>query len=161
MIEKYHMRKQEREIKDKSEIIEIIKRGKFITLALSKSNNPYIVTLSYGYDEVENSIYMHAALEGMKLHIIKSNSKVCATIIEDKGYVEKICSHKYITCVLEGEIVIINDINEKTHGMEVLLNHLEKNPQNTKENHLKNKEAYKHFSVLKINIRNFSGKKSL
>jgi nitroimidazol reductase NimA-like FMN-containing flavoprotein (pyridoxamine 5'-phosphate oxidase superfamily) len=53
---------------------------------------PYVVTLSYGYEEKSNTIYSHCASEGQKIGYIKRNPYVCATIIEDKGYVEGDCS---------------------------------------------------------------------
>lgn len=161
MIEKYHLKKQERAIGDLEEINGILKRGKYLTMALSSDNHPYIVTMSYGFDEKSNCLYMHAAKEGLKMDIIRSNDEVCATVIEDKGYVPKKCSHKYMSCVLEGKISIVMNLEEKIHGMEVMLNHLEEDPSIPKEMYLKNEEAYQGFSILKIVIEVISGKKSL
>ena len=68
---RYHMHKTEREIKNKKELIEILKKGKFTSIAMSRNDEPYIVTLSYGFDEKKNSLYFHAALKGLKLDIIQ------------------------------------------------------------------------------------------
>ncbi|MBN2853351.1 MAG: pyridoxamine 5'-phosphate oxidase family protein [Clostridia bacterium] len=161
MIEKYHLKKIERAIGDITEINDVLKRGKYLTMALAKDNHPYIVTMSYGFDERKNCLYMHAAKEGLKMDIIKSNPEVCATVIEDKGYVQRKCSHKYVSCVFEGDISVVEELEEKKHGMEIMLNHLEEEPSVTRELHLKNEEAYESFSILKIVIKVISGKKSL
>jgi nitroimidazol reductase NimA-like FMN-containing flavoprotein (pyridoxamine 5'-phosphate oxidase superfamily) len=84
---KYHLiNRPDREITDEEEILRILKNGKYATLSLCKNNEPYIVTLSYGYEEQSNSLYFHCAKKGLKLVFIKNNPRVCATIIEDGGY---------------------------------------------------------------------------
>jgi len=46
----YHMNKKEREIVDRNVLIGILKQGKYATVSMCRDNEPYIVTLSYGYD---------------------------------------------------------------------------------------------------------------
>ena len=82
------MRRIEKEIKDKEELVELLKGGKFAVISLSKENETYIVTLSYGYDESKNAFYFHCAKEGQKLDFIKANPYICGTVIEDNGYKE-------------------------------------------------------------------------
>lgn len=161
MIEKYHMRKSNRAMKNITEINDVLVKGRYTTLALCKDNHPYSITLSYGFDKEINCLYMHAANKGLKLDIIKANSNVCGTVIEDHGYVQKECSHKYISCVFDGVISIVKDIEEKKHGMSIMLNHLEDNPSYAKEHFLQNDKTYDGFSILKIEIHNILGKKSL
>jgi len=48
---KYHVRKTEREITNQSELLDILKRGKYTTISMCRDNEPYLVTLSYGYKE--------------------------------------------------------------------------------------------------------------
>ncbi len=47
----YHVLRQDREIKDRFELDRIIKNNKTATLALCRNNEPYVVTLTYGYDD--------------------------------------------------------------------------------------------------------------
>ena len=94
-MEKYHMQKKEREIKDLEEIQEILIRGKYTTISLCNENKPYIVTLSYGYDKENSILYFHSSKTGLKIDFIKANSSVCATIIEDNGYKTGKCEHHY------------------------------------------------------------------
>ena len=91
---KYHIRRVEKEISDKEDLLEILKNGKFAIISMSKENEAYLVTLSYGYDELKNSLYFHCAKEGQKIDFIKSNPFVCGTVIEDNGY-EEGCGQAY------------------------------------------------------------------
>ena len=59
------------------------------------------------------------------MDFIKVNPNVCATIIEDGGYVSGECGHHYRSVVIWGEIEIIPDEHRKKEGMRVLLKHLE------------------------------------
>lgn len=95
---------------------------------MCSGNKPYIVTLSYGYDSKTNSLYFHCSPQGLKLDFIKANSLVCATVIEDGGYVVDECGHNYRIVVFWGKMKIVPDNDEKKHGMKVLLNHLENKP---------------------------------
>ena len=95
MMPRFHLQKKEREIKDIQGILSLIKKGKYTSIAMCRNNEPYIVTLSYGYDEVKNALYFHSRLKGLKYEIIKENPQVCATIIEDKGYIMNECAHAF------------------------------------------------------------------
>lgn len=158
-MEKYHMRREDREIKDKFEIEDILYKGKYITLALCIENEPYIVTLSYGYKKENNAIYLHAAKEGLKHEFIRSNPRVCATIIEDNGYIQNECGHEYRSLVIRGTISYVEQLDEKKQGMEVILKHLEDEPSIIKERSLKNDAVYNNILILKLDIKEITGKK--
>ena len=158
-MQKYHMNKREREITDKKEIDEILKKGKYAVISMCRDNEPYIVTLSYGYDKDENALYFHSALKGLKLDFIKRNPLVCATVIEDGGYKKDQCGHAYRSVVFWGNMSVVDNLEEKKKGMEVLLNHLEDTPGPIKERKLKNDKVYSKMAVLKLEILQISGKK--
>jgi nitroimidazol reductase NimA-like FMN-containing flavoprotein (pyridoxamine 5'-phosphate oxidase superfamily) len=124
----YHMRRSDREIQDADSKEAIIKNGKYAIMALCKDNEPYIVTLSYGYDAATRSLYFHGAKEGLKLDFLKANPRVCATIIEDQGYIFGECSHAYRTVVIRGEMEFLENDAERVKGIEVMINHFEKDP---------------------------------
>ena len=109
---------------------------------MSKKNEPYIITLSYGYDPVKNALYFHCG-EGQKIDFIKSNPYVCGTIIEDNGYQED-CIQAFRSVVYRGKITIITEIEEKKHGFEIIMDQLEKNPSETTKNLLKSDDASTH-----------------
>ncbi|MFX0003814.1 MAG: pyridoxamine 5'-phosphate oxidase family protein [Candidatus Hodarchaeota archaeon] len=154
---KYHMRRIEKEIKDKGTLIELLKEGKYTVISLSKENEPYIITLSYGYDESKNALYFHCAKEGQKIDFIKSNPYVCGTVIEDNGY-EEACGQAFRSVVFRGKMVIIEDLIEKKYGFEILLNQLEVDPNIIKSKYLKKDEAYENSGMLRLDIIDFTGK---
>lgn len=154
----YHMRRQDREIKDPSLLSDVLQQGKFIVLALSHLDVPYIVTLNYGYDHAQNTVYFHCAKEGLKLQYIDSNPKVCATVILDKGYIQSECAHPFTTVVIRGVIERVDDTAVKKHGMMTILNHLESNPTTIAEQKLHNDKIYDDICILKMVIKDISGK---
>jgi len=154
------MQKLERQIRDNIEIKDILKNGKFAIISMCRDNEPYIVTLSYGFDNLNNSLYFHTAKQGLKLDFIKQNPYVCGTVIEDKGYKINQCSHAYRTIVFWGDMHLIEDLEEKKHGFEILMNQLEKEPEKIKERFLKTDESYEHASILRLNLKEITGKES-
>jgi uncharacterized protein len=155
---KYHMNKKEKEITDQEEIIRILNEGKYAVIAMCRDNEPYIVTLSYGYDGEKNSLYFHSAKEGLKLDFINDNHEVCATVIEDKGYQKDNCSHSYSSVVMFGKMSLVEDLSEKKLAMDIILNHLEENPEPIKQRNFKDDKMYEHFSLLKLEISEKTGK---
>lgn len=122
------MKKKEREITDKNTIIEILKNGKFATISMCRANEPYIVTLSYGFDLKRNSLYFHSTKEGLKVEFLRENSNVCGTVVDDLGYIMNDCSHKYRSIVFWGKMATVEDLEDKKYGFNIILNHLEDNP---------------------------------
>lgn len=158
-MQKYHLsNRPDRELKEDSEIIEILKNGKFAVIAMCRDNEPYIVTLSYGFDIKENALYFHCAPEGLKLDFITRNYKVCATVIEDGGYVLGECAHEYKTVVFWGNMQIVNDIDQKKHGMQILLSHLEKEDSVIREKMIKSDSFYSKMNILKLEITQIHAK---
>lgn len=158
-MEQYHLQNRpNREITSNEEITGILKNGKYAVISMCRDNEPYIVTLSYGYDAESNSMYFHTAKTGLKLEFIDKNSAVCATVIEDGGYVMDVCEHVYKTVVIWGNMQFISDIDEKRHGMNVLLNHLEEKESVIKEYMLKSEDRYSKMEVLRLKIAQIHGK---
>ncbi|GHT07890.1 MFS transporter [Bacteroidia bacterium] len=156
---KYHLtNRPNREITAREEIQRILKNGKYAVLSLCRDNEPYIVTLSYGYNEKTNSLYFHCAKEGLKLDFIKVNPHVCATIIEDGGYIPNECGHWYKTLVFWGNIKIISDISDKRDGMKILLNHLETDTEVKSKKLDAPLSMYENMMVLKLEILEIYGK---
>ena len=73
------MRKADREIKDFDEIKELLDECQTIRLAMHDEPYPYIVPLSYGWEERDGKlfVYFHCAKEGKKLDLIAKNGNVC------------------------------------------------------------------------------------
>lgn len=156
---KYHLQKAEREITDRDEIQGIIKNGKFAVIAMCRNNEPYIVTLSFGYDEDKNALYFHSAKKGLKIDFITDNPAVCATIIEDGGYLKGECEHKYSSVIICGDMHVVETIEEKKHALNVMIDHLEEDPEPVKTRILKNDKVYEGVGILRLDINEVTGKK--
>lgn len=155
---KYHMRRSERSINEWSVYEEILLSGKYAMLALSRNDEPYVVTLSYGYDRDERSLYFHCAKQGLKTEIISRNPNVCVTIIDDRGYIQHECKHAYRSLVIRGRIQVITDDAGKQKGVEVLINHLEKEPEVMKAKLPQKKATFDSMNIWKLTIEEISGK---
>ncbi len=156
-LNKYHLRRIEKEISNKKELLGILKKGKYTIISLCKENKPYIVALSYGYDESKHALYFHCAKEGQKLDFIKSNPYVCGTIIEDNGYKDG-CGQAFRSIVFRGKIVIIEELEEKKYGFDILIDQLENDPNTIKSKFLKKDTTYENSGILRLDITDITGK---
>ena len=155
---RYHMQKSEREITEKTVLEEILAHGRFAVIALCRDNDPYLVTLSYGYDPIKRALYFHTARKGLKLEYLKANPSVCATVIEDRGYIMGECAHAYRSVVVRGNMAVLENLEEKKYGMEVLLGHLETDPEVVRRRSLSDDRAYDRAAILRLDILEMSGK---
>ena len=109
------MRKANREVKDRNEIIEIMKKCDVCRLVFNNGDYPYIVPLNFGLDTNEEKIilYFHSALEGTKVEIMKREMKAsfemdCKHELqydEAKGY----CTMAYESVIGKGKIRILSE----------------------------------------------------
>lgn len=122
------MRRQERKVADLKEIIEIVKSCDVCRIALNNDEFPYIIPLNFGFEYVNNKLYLyfHGAMEGYKLDLIEKNNKASFEMdcnhnlqyFSEKGY----CTMSYESVIGCGRIRILND-SEKVHGLNLLMAH--------------------------------------
>jgi nitroimidazol reductase NimA-like FMN-containing flavoprotein (pyridoxamine 5'-phosphate oxidase superfamily) len=136
----------------------VLADGKYAIVSMCRENEPYIVTLNYGFDEAKNALYFHCALKGLKLDFIRTNPTVCATVIEDRGYKKDECDHAYRSVVFWAEMTAVEDLNEKKHAMEILLRHLEENPDPIRARNFPDDDAYRKVGILRLDIKEITGK---
>jgi len=158
-MENYHPKRVKNEILAEEEKKALLKWGNHITIALCDQNIPYIVTMSYGYDEINNCLYFHCANKGDKIEFIKKNKNACGTLIKDNGYLETKCDHDYESLIIRGKLNIVDELEEKKHGLQILLNHLEKDPNPIFERNIKSDKSYDSVIILKLNLEYVIGKK--
>jgi hypothetical protein len=125
----HKLRRMDKAIAESSAVKAILHEAKFITLALSLNDEPYLATLSHGFDEEKNCIYFHCAKEGRKIDIMKANPRVWGQALIDGGYQQGSCDHLYRTAQFHGSVSFVNDSSEKKHALEVLIRHLDENPE--------------------------------
>jgi len=153
----YHMRRKELEITDPATLKKILKSAKYITIALVKDNQPYLVSLSHGYDEDNNCIYFHCANEGKKIDYLKANNVVWGQAVLDGGYQEEECNHFFATTQFRGRVTFLKTIKEKQKAAEVMIKQLNKKPKKMITDTTPEKLKTTIFG--KINIEYMTGKK--
>lgn len=154
----FHVRRKDIEITDDAALKKILKSSTYVTVALSMDNQPYLVSLSHGYDEAHNCLFFHCANEGKKLEYLRSNNVVWGQALIDKGYVQGECTHRYASVHFSGRVSIINSLEEKLQAIKCMINQLDKNPEKLIAN-LK-PERLKNTIIGRIDIDHMTGKKS-
>src|SRR4030067_2410255 len=154
----FHVRRKDREITDQQAMKNVLKSTKYVTIALCKDNQPYLVSLSHGYDEKNNCIYFHCANEGKKLVYAKSNNKVWGQAVQDYGVTDE-CDYAYTSVHFSGKLFMIEDLNEEKHGIEVMVRQLSPNPE-AKLAKIK-PEKLATTSMGRIDINSITGKQHL
>ena len=155
---KYHMRRNDKEITDPSDMKKLLEKVKFVTIAMAKDNMPYLVTLSHGYDPEKNEVYFHSYAEGKKLDIIRVNPRVWGQGIIDLGYDTGECNHHYASVQFSGEATFVEDIEEKWDILAGMTRKLEVDPERLIET--RDRTAVMRTAVCKITIDHMTGKKS-
>ncbi len=153
----FHIRRKDREITDSNLLRQILKSTTYVTVALCMDNEPYLVSLSHGYDEKRDCIYFHCAAEGKKIDYIKANNKVWGQAILDYA-VKGECKYVY-TCVhFSGKVTLLTDIDEKRQAIECMIRQLSANPEE-KIAKLKSEKLEK-TGIGRIDIEHLTGKKT-
>jgi nitroimidazol reductase NimA-like FMN-containing flavoprotein (pyridoxamine 5'-phosphate oxidase superfamily) len=153
------MRRKEKEIKRPEEMAEILQRAKYVTIAMCSNGEPYLVTISHGYDTEKNCVYFHCAQEGKKIDILKENNIVWGQALEDHGYVRGSCDHLYATVHFKGSVTFVEDVGEKRHALMVMIKALEMNPEKVTREQI-NPKSVARVGIGRIDITFMSGKKS-
>lgn len=154
----YHMRREDKEITEEALLKKIMKTTQHVTLAMSMNNEPYLVSLSHGYDENRNCIYFHCAPDGKKLDFLKANNNVWGQALLDFGYVQGECDNHYASVHFKGKVHFIIDQDEKLQAIKIMTLQLDKNPDARLAK--LNTEKLKDITVGRIDIEFMTGKKS-
>jgi nitroimidazol reductase NimA-like FMN-containing flavoprotein (pyridoxamine 5'-phosphate oxidase superfamily) len=157
----YHVRRKEKEMTETVEMREVLASGRLAAVALCREGEPYVVTMNYGWDAVNEALCFHCAHEGMKIDFIRENDRACATVVEDRGYRHGECDHAYRSVVVRGKIGIVEALEEKKHCLKVLLEHQEKEPEPVRKRTLPDDASYGGLTVLKMGIESMTGKQGL
>ncbi len=154
----FHVRRKDREITSPDELKNILSSAKFVTIAMCMGREPYLVSLSHGYDRRQNCLFFHCASEGKKLVYLKSNNKVWGQAILDYGVTDD-CDYDYCSVHFSGRISMIEDVNEKKKAIEVLVRQISSYPE-SKLSKIK-PEKLASTTVGRIDIDYMTGKKHL
>ena len=150
------MRRTDREITNRKEIEQILRRSTVCRLALIDSGRPYIVPLCFGYDA--GVLYFHSAPVGKKIDILKRNGNVCFECDEDTIAVPADTScgwtMRYRSVIGYGIAGFVEDLPEKRSALDLIMR------QYAEGTHEYSDEALRKTAVIRVEIRELSGKKS-
>ena len=152
---KFHMRRKDKELTDLSKIEQIIKKTTVCRIGLVDNDEPYIVPVNFGYER--NAIYFHSALEGRKIELIKKHNKICFEIdtdVEIEKSDKSPCAVKYRSGIGTGRAYILEDKEEKSRGMKLIIRQCIEGEYSFSEDRLES------VVVIKIDIENMTGKQS-
>ena len=151
------MRRKDREIKDKELMLDIINRAEEGFLAMSLNDQPYVIPVNFGYEN--NIVYIHCALQGKKLEIIRANPKVCITFCVDTDIDMRgpamTWTTNYQSVVAFGTAELIEDLKERQKGMNVFLTHYSGKGMDFEDKHLAK------VMLIKVKIEEMTGKRNL
>ena len=119
--------KRELLVTDPDQILHILDTGKVLHLGLAVNNEPYVVPMNYGYC-LENGklvLYLHSAVRGKKLDMIRANPRVFFEIDCDlmpfEGRVPCQYGLVYSSLMGRGTAVLVDDVEEKKQAMTILM----------------------------------------
>ena len=121
------MTKREYEITDEAQIRRILDSAKVLRLGIAVDNVPYIYPMNYGYtmEDGKLSLYLHSAVKGDKLDLLRKNPNVCFELDCDhvpfEGKIACQCGLAYSAISGRGRAVLVEDVEEKMEAMSVLM----------------------------------------
>ncbi|MFD1126492.1 pyridoxamine 5'-phosphate oxidase family protein [Lentilactobacillus raoultii] len=156
------MRRTDREVTDIQQIKAILTDAEVIHLGLRTPDYPYVVPTNYGYEfDNENhlTLYLHGAPVGYKRELIGKDGRV-GFAIETDGHVlyPKDTAHhtpsfKYQSVMGTGKAELIEDVNEKRHALQQIVQHEIGHEWADLPD-----SALSHVGVIKIIVNNYTAK---
>ena len=121
------MTKREFRITDENQIRHILDTAKVLHLGLAVNNEPYVVPMNYGYamEDGKLVLYLHSAVQGKKLDMMRENPRVFFELDCDLSPFEgeKPCQYGlvYSSVMGRGTASIVEDTAEKIKAMALLM----------------------------------------
>ena len=152
------MTKRELQITDENQIRAILDTAKVLHLGMCVDNEPYVVPMNYGYTLEEGKLvfYLHGALRGKKLDMIRANPRVFVELDCDREPFagEKPCQYGlvYSSVMGRGTAVIVDDVEEKKKAMSILMK------TQTGKDFEFNEKLVSIVAVIRIDVAEFTAK---
>ena len=124
----FHMRRTDRQITDPKILRKILKMTQYVTIAMSRWDQPYLVSLSHGYDEDKNCVYFHCGRAGKKVEYLMANDRVWGQAVLDFGYSGE-CHHRYTSVQFSGRVSFLEKWEDKLSAMSCMMRQLDDDPE--------------------------------
>ena len=150
------MRRRDREITDRGEILGVLDRCQVLHLGLTGEDGPYVVPLSFGWEEQDGQVllYVHGAMEGRRHTMLARDSRVAVAADNFYRYEEGPggISSVYESIMGEGVAEPVTGA-EAQHGMDCILRHCGYAGYQCPGN------AMAHTSLWRITLHSLTGKR--
>ncbi len=150
------VRRKDREITDPKLIEDIIRRSSVCRLAMCLDDQPYVVTLNFGYQD--GRLYFHSAREGRKIETIRANPKVSFVFDLDHELTpaDRACEwgFKYRSVIGFGRARVLTDPEAKRRGLKALMAHYGEQGYDFAE------ENVDRLAVIEVEIDELTGKQA-
>jgi Predicted flavin-nucleotide-binding protein len=152
------MRRSDREIRDRNDMIEVMKRCDICRLAFHDEEYPYIIPLNFGMRVKEGQIvlYFHGALEGKKYELMAKDNRAgfemdCSheLIMEE---VEGNCTMNYECVMGHGRVEMVPE-EEKYEALRILMEHYHQ------EDFPFNRAVMPQTAVFRLKVEEMTGKR--
>ena len=152
------MTKRELQITDENQIKHILDTAKVLHLGLAVDNEPYVVPMNYGYamEDGKLVLYLHSAVQGKKLDMMRENPRVFFELDCDLSPFEgeKPCQYGlvYSSVMGRGTASIVEDVEEKITAMKMLMK------TQTQKDFEFNERLVSIVAVIRIDVDEFTAK---
>ena len=152
------MTKREFQITDENQIRNILDTAKVLRLGLAVDNEPYVVPMNYGYTMEDGRLvlYLHSAVRGKKLDMIRANSRVVFELDCDvtpfEGKVACQYGLTYSSIMGRGTARIVEDVEEKMQAMSILMK------TQTRKEFTFNERLVSIVAVIRIDVEEYTAK---
>lgn len=153
----YHQRRPKKAITDRAEMLSIIDGQGIMTLAMSMDNEPYLVTVNYGYEPQSNCFYFHCSKVGKKMDFMRANPLVWGQVVDDRGYLDGECEHSYRSVHFRGHVMFLESEAEKRHAVNLMIDHLESDPETVKAR-FSQPDALANVMLVRLQVEEMTGK---
>lgn len=117
------MRRKDKELTDARLIENILEEAEVIRLAMVDEGEPYLVAMNFAY--ADGAIFLHSALEGRKVDILKKNDRVAfQTETDMKILLEPEacnCTTQYKSVSGSGRAVLVSEKQEKIKALDAIM----------------------------------------
>ena len=152
------MTKRERQVTDEKQIMDILDAGKVLHLGLAVNDEPYVVPMNYGYTHENGKLvlYLHSAVRGKKLDMIRANPRVFFAIDCDREPFEGVlpCQYGLVYSSVMGKGIarLVEDADEKMKAMTVLMK------TQTGKDFTFNEKLVSIVAVIRIDVQEYTAK---
>ncbi|MCI8633938.1 MAG: pyridoxamine 5'-phosphate oxidase family protein [Lachnospiraceae bacterium] len=124
------MRRSDREITDRQEILAVLDRAHVCRLAMQDEDGLYIVPMNFGYEWPENgdlTLYFHCAADGRRVRALRSCPLVAFEMDQELAQIpaQTPCGYGclYESMIGSGQASFLESDAEKQHALAVLMHH--------------------------------------